>query len=80
MNLLFLGGGLWLVLVLMFIIGAWLVYQAWAASKSNSTVTKGGVTTDNTGNVPMHKQGKFWMGVIVWALMIGAFLLMRADR
>lgn len=72
--------GLWIIPVLMFLGGAWFLYLAYRASKSNSTQQVPGGTKDNTGNVPIYKVGKFWIGIALVVLTIIVMLHQSAQK
>lgn len=81
MQLLFLGGGLWIISVLLVVGGVIFVGQAAKASKSNSTTEiPGKGWKDNTGNVKITSLAKFWIGVALFVFAAAALLLMYNDR
>ena len=76
-----LGGGLWIIPLLTFAGSMIFLYQAYKASKSNSTTQLGdGRTLDNTGNVPIYKVGRFYFSVALFVATIVILLVMYGDR
>lgn len=85
MNLLWLGGGLWIIPLLTFAGSIIFLYQSYKASKSNSTTqVKAGdgsyYTKDNTGNVPIYKIGRFYFAVALFVATVVILLAMYSDK
>jgi len=72
--------GLWLVALLPFLGSLWFFYTAYVASKSNSTQQSGVVTSDNTGNVPMYKTGRFLFGVVLLVATIVIIWVVNSNK
>lgn len=82
MNLLFLGGGLWIIPSLTLIGALIFLYQAYKASKSGSIVqpdsTKPAYESDE--NVPIYKVPRFYFAAALFIITVVIFLMMRSDR
>lgn len=84
MQLLFLGGGLWIIPLLSFLGGSVFLYQSYRASKSgseqqNSSVKGRGWQSDK--NIPIHKTGgKFYFAVALYVATVVFLLVMYSDR
>lgn len=75
-------GGLFIIPIITSIGSAIFFYQAYKSYKSNSTITNpiGGAVTDNTGNVPIYKLGKFWFGVALALATIVVVIMVNGDK
>lgn len=82
MNLLFLGGGLWIIPVLLFAAAAYFAVIAVKKSKSGSHYQdpKTGKYVDTPGGIPVTQIGQFWFAVGFAAFGIISLLLMYSDR
>lgn len=56
-------------------------YQAYVASRSNSTTQdKDRGIIDNTGDVPIYKLGKFYFAVALFVATIVIIIMVNADK
>ena len=83
MNLLFLGGGLWIIPLLTLIGSLIFFYQSYKASKSVSvrhpnSAGKPAFVSDE--NVPIYKVGVFKFAVALLVATIVIFFMMYSDR
>lgn len=84
MNLLFLGGGLWIILLLTGGGSLWFLYLSYKASKSGSERlpnSAGKPAFQSDKNLPIWKTGgKFYFAVALAIATIVFYFIMRSDR
>lgn len=82
MTLLFLGGGLWIILVLLAGGAAIFWYKAYVASRSGSKVQDGktGKWVESEQNVPILKTGYGKFAAALTLALVVAFFMMLSDR
>jgi len=84
MNLLFLGGGLWIILVLTGGGGLWFLYQSYKASKSGTERlpnSSGKRPFQSDQNLPIWKTGgKFYFAVALLVATVVIFFIMKGDK
>lgn len=81
MTLLFLGGGLWIILVLLAGAAGLFWYLAIKASKSGSKYQdKSGNTVYSDQNIPVWKTGYGKFAIALTIALIVVYFLMRSDR
>ena len=75
-----LGGGLWLIPLVLFIAGIYSAYKAYKQRESGFTqqTLKGNITGKE--KVPYIKIGAFWYAVVLISVSVVVFLIMQNEK